>query len=118
MRAEFGKGDRQQSKINAGDAVAKGEGADRRAQHNAQRDRKPQSGPGTDAEMEIEPGRGVSADAEIKRMAEGELAGETHHDIPRLAGVSEEQKERHHRQEVLTGDGGQKNQNRTQGREP
>ena len=45
-----------------------------------------------------------------ERMAEGELAGETHHDIPRLTGVSEEQKERHLRQEVLTGDGGQKNQ--------
>ena len=34
-------------------------------------------------------------------MAEGELAGEPHHDIPRLAGVSEEQEKRHHRQKVL-----------------
>ena len=60
---KFSKCDCQQSKVNAGNAVAKGEGADRRAQQSAQRDRKPQSGPRTDAEMEIERGRGVSADA-------------------------------------------------------
>jgi len=39
--AKFGKGDRQQGKVNAGDAVAKGEGADRGTQHDAQRNRKP-----------------------------------------------------------------------------
>ena len=39
--AEFGKGDRQQGKVNAGDAVAKGEERRSWRQHDAQRNRKP-----------------------------------------------------------------------------
>ena len=40
--------------------------------------------------MKIKRRGGVTADTEIKRMAEGKLPGEAHQDIPRLAGVGEE----------------------------
>ncbi len=91
---KLGKGDREQSEIDAADLVAEGEGADGGAEQCADSHRQPNARPGTEAEMKVKRGGGVSADAEIKRMAQRQLAGEAHHDVPRLAGVGEEQKKR------------------------
>ena len=91
---ELGECDGQEREVNAGDAVTEGEGAEQSAEGGANKDRQPDSDPRTDAIVKIERAGGIAADAEVQGMAERQLAGEAHHDVPRLAGVGEKQEER------------------------
>src|SRR5581483_8569548 len=94
---KFRAGDREQREVDPGDAVAKGQRAERRAEKSAERGGQPQPRPGADAEVKVKSGGGVGAGAEIEGVAERKLPGKTHHDVPRLAGEGEVKKQRRHR---------------------
>src|SRR5262249_5043923 len=79
--------DGEDCEIDAADAEAEGEEADDGATRHRDRDRRSQSEPRPDAEMDIERRRGICAEPDIDGVAEGELAGEAHHHVPRLAGI-------------------------------
>src|SRR6185295_17141838 len=70
---EFAEGDGQQREVDAGNAEAEGEETDRRADRDAQRDRKPQARPGSEAVVEKERGGNVGADADVERVPQGQL---------------------------------------------
>ena len=71
---EFGERDGEDGEIDAGDAEAEREEADHGADRHGHRDRRDQSDPRTDAEMNVERGGRVGAETDIERVAERELA--------------------------------------------
>src|SRR5262245_55868480 len=84
---ELGEGDGEDCEIDAAHAEAEGEEADDRTACHRDRDRRGQSDPGPETEMDIERRGRVAAEPDIDGVAEGELAGEAHHHVPRLAGI-------------------------------
>src|SRR6185436_20735062 len=86
---EFAEGNRQNSEVDAADAEAKGEIADHGAGRRRGRHRHPQPDPWANAEMHVERSGGISAEADIERVSQRELAGKAHHDVPGLADVGE-----------------------------
>ena len=86
---ELRERNRQDRKIDAGDAEAEREEADEGPGKRRDGNRQRQPEPRRDAEMNVKRGGGIGAEADIERMAERKLAGEPHHDVPRLRGVGE-----------------------------
>ena len=86
---EFGNRDGEDGEINPGDAEAKGEEADACAGKRGDRGRDRQAEPGADAEIDIERGRCIGAEPDIERVAERQLPGKAHHDVPGLPGIGE-----------------------------
>src|SRR5262249_37780358 len=84
---KLGESDGEDREIDATDAEAKGEEADDGAARHRDRDRRGQPEPRPDAEMDVERRRRIGAEPDIDGVAEGELAGEAHHHVPRLAGI-------------------------------
>src|SRR5262249_39689873 len=91
-----------------------GEEADHEAERHAKRDREPQHGPRADAEGIEEGARRIGADAYVERVAERELPGESHHHVPRLAGVGEVENQRCHREGIASGKRRQCDQQRSE----
>src|SRR5690606_13665630 len=69
-----------------------------------------------DAEMDIERGGGIGAESDIERMAERELPGKAHHDVPRLPDIGEGENEEEHAQQMAADEIG-RDQERGQDRE-
>ena len=107
---ELGEGDGQEGKVNAGDIAAERQDANKGTESDAGNDREPDADPGTEAVVKIERACAIGADAEILGVAEGELAGETHHDVPGLAGVGEQEEERGQRKEIIVRERRQRDQ--------
>ena len=97
---ELGERDRQQREVGARDAEAKRQPADDGGHQHAHAHRHDHTQPWDDAEMLEQRRRGVSAQPDVQRMADRELAAETHHHVPGLAQIGEIQHQDHHRQQV------------------
>ena len=54
--------------------------------------------------MHIERRRRIGAEANIERMAERQLPGKAHHDVPRLADIGEIQNETENGEQIVAGD--------------
>ena len=65
------------------------------------RQRQGQADPRAHAEVEEQRRRRVGAEADVERMAERELAGKAHHDVPGLAGIGEVEDEDEDREQVV-----------------
>src|SRR6185503_14508994 len=114
---EFCESDGENREIDAGDAEAKGEIADHRAGRRRGRHRHPQPDPRTDAEMYVERGGGISAEADVERVSQRELAGKAHHDVPGLADVGEIENEDQNGDEVVVDEQRQHDEHGEQARE-
>src|SRR5688572_17982378 len=86
---ELGEGDGEDGEVHAGDAEAEREEADHGAGERAGADRGDQADPGAQAEVHVQRGGRVGAQADVERVPERELPGEAHHDVPGLADVGE-----------------------------
>ena len=100
---EFGDRYGQDGEVDAADLEAEGEIADESAGESGDRHRHQKPNPRADAEMHIERRRRVGAEADIERVAERQLPGETHHDVPRLAYIGEVQNENEHGEQIVAG---------------
>ncbi len=107
---ELGKGDGEDSEIDAAHAEAEGEKADDRAAQHRDRDRGAKTDPRPDAEMDVERGRGIAAEPDIDRVAERELAGKAHHHVPGLAGIGEVENDDQDRQQIVVSEPGRDEQ--------
>ena len=86
---ELGERDGEDGEVNAGDAEAKRQKADDGAARRANRYGDEKSEPWPDAVAGEQHGRHIAAEPGIDRMAERQLPGKAHHDVPGLSGVSE-----------------------------
>src|SRR5580704_10859976 len=100
---KFGKGDGENGEIDPGDAEAEGESADDRAARRGNRYRGEKPDPRSDAEAREQHCGDVSAEPGENRVAERQLAGEAHHDIPGLAGIGEIKNEDENGDEIVVG---------------
>src|SRR6266568_1258568 len=80
------------------------EPADERPAERRDRDRGKDAEPRPDAEMDPQRRRHIGADAQIERVAERQLPGEAHQQIPGLADVGEIQHQDQHADEIAVGD--------------
>ena len=101
---ELGERDGQDGEIDAGDAEAERQEADDRAAGHRDRDRGQQAEPGADAEMHVERRGRVGAEPDIERVAERQLAGKAHHDVPGLADIGEIEDEDQDGEQIVVGE--------------
>src|SRR5689334_2882607 len=86
---EFGDRDGQDGEIDAADAKAERQITDEGAGGGRDRHRHGKADPRPDAEMHVERRRGIGPQADIERVAERQLPGKAHHDVPGLPGIGE-----------------------------
>ena len=89
--------------IDAGDAEAKGQKADEGAGQSRDRHRHQEAEPRADAEMHVERRRRIGAEPDIERMAERQLPGKAHHDVPALTDIGEVQDQNEHGEQIVAG---------------
>ena len=101
---ELGERDGQDREIDAGDAEAERQESDDRAARHRDRDRGQQADPRTDAVMHVERGGRIGAEPDIDRVAERQLPGKAHHDVPGLPRIGEIENEDQDGQQVVVGE--------------
>src|ERR1700694_5207912 len=101
---ELGKCDRKQREIDALDTETPTQPADERAAERRDRYRGKDAEPGSDAEMGPQRRRRVGTEAEVERVAERQLPGKAHQQIPGLPDVGEIQHQDEHADEIAVGD--------------
>src|SRR5262249_2530614 len=67
-------------------------------------DRRKHAEPRSDAEIDPKQRRDVGTQPDIERVAERQLAGVAHHQVPGLADIGEIENQRQHRDQVAVGD--------------
>src|SRR5262249_55712211 len=98
---KFGKSNRQDRKIDAGDAETKRETANHRAAGRCCRYGGEEAKPRGDAETSKQYRGNVAAETGIDRMTERKLPGKSHHDVPGLTGKGEIENDDQNRQQVV-----------------
>ena len=101
---EFGERDRQQREIDAFDREPPAEPADKQPGRGGDRDGDEHAEPRPDAEQRPQRGRRVGAEPEIERMAERQLPGKSHQQIPGMAQIGEIEHQDQNRQQIAIGD--------------
>src|SRR6516162_1546735 len=114
---KFGKGDRQNREINAGDAETKRQKSNRGAADSRHWNDSKESKPRCNTEASEQHRGNVAAEAGIDRVAERELPGKSHHDIPGLAGESEVEHDDQDGQQVIVDEPGRDHKNSEQNAE-
>ena len=75
-----------------------------------------QAEPRPDAEMHVERRRRIGAEPDIERVAERQLPGKAHHDVPGLPGIGEIENEDEHGEQIVAGEQRRGDQQRQQQR--
>src|SRR5262245_9363729 len=101
---ELRKRNRQQREINALNPEAKAEPADHGAESCRHRNGGKHAEPRSNSELEPQKCAHITAEPDIERMPERELAGKAHHQVPSLAHISEIENEDQHRYQITVGD--------------
>src|SRR5580704_7381835 len=84
---ELGERNGEDGEVHAGNAEAESQKADNGAARRTNRYGDEKSEPWSDAIAGEQHGRDIAADPGIDRMAERELPGKAHHDVPGLPGI-------------------------------
>ena len=104
MRANSAERDGQDREVDAADAEAERQEADDGAAGDRDQDRNRHAEPGPDAEMHVERRRDVGAEPDVERVAERQLSGKAHQDVPGLPRVGEVENEDQHGEQVVVGE--------------